>query len=375
MTDKLPKNPKDRKPAQNFVGIDPDRKGYKAGAEGGRMLEPAGTYDKAACEKFIHLDDHPGGCGIVLGRDRPHSKKSGYMGPGDTQAFAIRLTAGFGACLTGSPDKTKPWPKDKAGNNLIKGYWPDLNYGGTKDNDGNLPKLYFNPSNKLDGATIYLSQKSDIDEDFNCAGGTIGKITGGSAAVMKADSVRVISRDGGIKFIANTDKFHSGGGRIHTVQGIDFIVNNDESKLQPLVKGDDLNEFLKMIRRWLNEVLVQLHIVTLSQMDLNTAIATHRHVMPGPTLTPIPDPAKMGAPYTVTEYMLAGLAPAPEMDPVVATAPSGLLATSVGRFNATQAQATIPNLLLISQTLDGMERDYLNPIGPNYILSRNVNTT
>ena len=367
----MPRLPKTkRKPAKQFAGLDPGRSeiissspvGTNSGISGTRMLEPVGRYLEAECEKFIHPPDHPGGCGIVLGRDRVHTPSTGYMSEGDTQAFAVRIVAGFGACHPGVPG----WPKE------IKGYWPDV------PPTGGPPPEYFSPSNEYDGAILYLSQKSDVDEDFNCAAGTAGKIENRPAAVMKADAVRIISRDGGIKLIANTDRYHGGGERTTSLSSIDFIINNDDSTLQPLVKGYNLTDFLKEFKRWVNEILIQLNTVMLTQMDLNTSLATHRHMMPGAMMTSIPDPKKAAAgipgPYTVAEYVGSGLAPVPEADPVVATAPSGQLAMAVSQYNSTHMQSTSPNLLSISGVLDGLERDYLNPTGPTYILSRNVNT-
>jgi hypothetical protein len=328
------------------------------------MIEPCGKYHKAECEKVITPPDHEAGCAIVLGRDREHTLTSGYMADGDTQSFAIRLVAGFGACIPGY----EGWPKD------IKGYWPDT------PPDGGLPPLYVNPHNTYDGAILYLSQKCDVDDAFNCATGKAGNIKSRPAAVMKADAVRVISRDGGIKLIANTDRYHGGGERTTSLSTIDFIVNNDDTSLQPLAKGENLKELLKDFRKWTKEITVQINNIVLAQMELNTALATHRHAMPNSMSTTIPDPKKAAAgfpgPYSVGEYKASGFVlGAPEDNSVVGTGPSLKLSAAVGRNNSTHTQATSPNLISIQKRLDDLERDYLSNSGPTYILSKNVNTT
>jgi len=371
MTDRLPKNK--RKPAKNFTGLSPERSralsssdviGVNSGIAGTKMVEPCGLYNKAECEKVITPPDHAAGCAIVLGRDREHTLTSGYMADGDTQSFAIRLVAGFGACIPGY----EGWPKD------IKGYWPDV------PPDGGPPPLYVNPSNTYDGAILYLSQKCDVDDDFNCATGKAGNIKSRPAAVMKADAVRVISRDGGIKLIANTDRYHGGGERTTSLSTIDFIVNNDDAELQPLAKGENLRELLKDFRKWTKEITVQINNIVLAQMELNAALATHRHAMPDSMLTTIPNPLKSAAgvpvPYTVGEYKVSGFVlSAPEDNSVIGTGPSLRLSTAVGKNNSTHTQATSPNLISIQKRLDDLERDYLSNSGPTYILSNNVNTT
>ena len=343
-------------PVINMKGLDPRLaqilaeapEGHNTGVGCTKRPEPVGIYNKAECEHFIGLDDldgKMGGVGIVVGRDRPHSVNSGYGGRGDTQAFAIRLTAGYGGCNPGFFG--------------AHGYYPDIN-------PNNQETLFHNPSNRYDGATLYLSQKCDVDKDFYCADGSMGgPVSSRSAAVMKADAVRIISRDGGIKIIANSDKEHTGGKRTRALSTIDFIVNNDDVGLQPLAKGDNLNDAMKQIKNWINEILIQVSNLSKSQMDFHKAVAKHTHQLPPsaavivPTpLGPTPTPASSAPPTIPTGVMIDG----------------GLAAAATQ--HATFAGGTVEqNLLAISSVLDDIERDYLSPSGPNYILSRNVNTT
>lgn len=322
--------------------------GSNTGVGNTKRFEPTGIYNKAECEHYIGLDDldgKMGGVGIVIGRDRPHSLNSGYGGKGDTQAFAIRLTAGYGACNPGFFG--------------ADGHYPDIN-------TMNGETVFNNPSNRYDGATLYLSQKSDVDKDFYCADGSMGgPVSARSAAVMKADAVRIISRDGGIKIIANSDKEHTGGKRTRALSTIDFIVNNDDVGLQPLAKGDNLNAAMRQIKNWINEILIQVSNLSKSQMDFHKAVAKHTHQLPDSVAVVVPTPA--------------GPTPTP-VSSAPPTIPTGVLIdtnlATAATQHATFAGGTVEqNLLAISSILDDIERDYLSPSGPNYILSRNVNTT
>lgn len=105
---------------------------------------------------------------IVLGRDRPASRVSGYGGKGDTQAGSIDIVVGRMA---------------------------------SKPEDG----LYVDPNFETDAARIYISQKTDIDENFNLSPGTIGSSTALSGIGLKADSIRIIGRQG-IKLVTGVDR-------------------------------------------------------------------------------------------------------------------------------------------------------------------------
>ena len=136
------------------------------------MTEPIPIFIDANCEKVI---DH-GNSWIVLGRDRPASRASGYGGQGHTQASSIDIVVGR------NPTSTVP----------------------------------VDPSFSSDAARIYISQKSDIDEYFGIAEGR-GNAKTKSAIAIKADALRFISREG-IKLVTGTDKKNSQGIDIASAQ-------------------------------------------------------------------------------------------------------------------------------------------------------------
>lgn len=367
-------------------------RGSNAGLNQGRRLEGTGFYDRGECERVISLNDQEGkdlGATIVLGRDRPNHIGTGYGGKSDTQCYAIRLTAGHGSCNPG-----------KYG---MKGHYPDFvpDKRSTADHEFAM-KNFVNPNNYWDGALIYLSQKTDVDKDFSCHVGSMKQpVVGRSAAVVKADALRFISRDGGIKIIANTDRLHSGGFPTRSTSTIDFIINNDAdgNRLQPLVLGDNLREFLFSLKDAVDELRMQISSLQKEYIKMLGEIASHSHGMPNSmvvsgrfvegTIPPIP--------HTVGTWKVSpfnpGMGALPEDQPEIATDVSFSLALAVSNAITFVAQNTTPNLEMIRVHLDNMESHYLSngrlrknyfhpdelegglTKGSGYILSEGVNTT
>jgi len=144
-----------------------------------RITEFIPEYIKAPCEKVISGENNSY---IVLGRDRPSIRWSGYGGKGDTKCGMIDLVVG------------------RVGN-----YEPQ-----------NDDKVYTDPNFKQDAARIYLTQKGDPDDYFGIAAGKIGKPKARSAVVVKSDHTRIIGRES-IKLVTGTDAINSQGGRIRSI--------------------------------------------------------------------------------------------------------------------------------------------------------------
>jgi hypothetical protein len=177
-----------------------------AGLNGSAMIEPVPAYDVAECETVLSGQNNSW---IVLGRDRPYSKASGYGGSGGTQCGMIDLVVGRR-------------PLDS--------------------------KTITNPNFISDAARIYISQRTDIDNNMQLASGRVGQSISRSAIGMKADDIRIVARRG-IKIVTGVDRKNSRDERNRTILGIDLIAGNDdgesgvlssvlsEPKLQPLLLG------------------------------------------------------------------------------------------------------------------------------------------
>lgn len=182
---------------------------------------------------------------IVLGGDRPGSRLSGYAGKGATQSAAIDLVVGLG--------------------------------GPTPESDKHV-----DPNIQTDAARIYISQKTDIDQNFNLCQGSVGSPKSRSAIALKADGVRIVGREG-IKLITNTEDANSRGGKIRSTAGIDIIAGNridGSHSLQPMVKGDNLIECLADLADQIEDLANIVHDSLTDQMKYNQAIMTHVHVSP-----------------------------------------------------------------------------------------------
>jgi len=271
------------------------------------LREPIPAFNEAPCETTIQGENNSF---IVLGRDRNASRLSGYGGRGDTQASMIDMVVGR---MSYSPRET------------------------TEDGEA----LRVDPNFRTDAARIYISQKTDIDENFSLASGTVGTSTARSGIGIKADQVRVIAREG-IKLVTRTDMRNSQGGEAQAVYGVDIIAGNDDAELQPITKGGTLVEALDRLVHHLDKLNGIVHNMLMIQMNFNRDLTHHFHNSPF-----------FGAPTS----------------PSPGVVPSGIRAVS---SHLTQVQTS---LMSHKANLVSFKANYLQQSGSNYINSRynNVN--
>ena len=193
--------------AKNTDG--PAQARYNSGFLQSEILEPVPHYNQAPSENVIRGKSNTI---IIMGRDRPAGENSGKGAGAATHVGCIDIIAGMSGMLA-------------------------------RESDSKGQKVLTNKNPSLDSARIYISQRADIDsrEYFNLAEGKVGNLTNRSAIAVKADSVRIIGREG-IKLVTSGDQYSGAAGLFigDNIQGIDLIAGNDDSDLQPMVKGDDL---------------------------------------------------------------------------------------------------------------------------------------
>ncbi len=232
------------------------------GIAGNTFLEPVPHFIKADNEKVIEGSNNSF---IVLGRDRPSSRLSGYGGKGHTQAGSIDIVVGRMAS------------EPKAG-------------------------VYVDPNFKIDAARIHISQKTDVDKNFALADGKVGPAEAKSAIAMKADGIRIIAREG-IKLVTGTDAKNSQGGTVDTTFGIDLIAGNMFDKnndrvlqiyttaeqqkkeleiqgMQPIPKGISLAFALDQLTEHVDKLSGIASAFLKSQMEFNAVLGTHFHISP-----------------------------------------------------------------------------------------------
>ena len=200
---------------------------------------------------------------IVLGRDRPSTRLSGYGGAGHTQAGAIDIVVGRWGSLARSEIAGGP--------------------------------AWVNPSFERDAARIYISQKTDVDKNFQLSGGKIGESVGRSAIALKADGIRIIAREG-IKLITKTDATNSQGGSVNASLGINLIAGNDDSDMQPMLKGNQAASALRELVDQVNSLNGIVDSFLDAQMQMNAEVTHHFHFSPffGLSTTPSPPVAAKG---------------------------------------------------------------------------------
>lgn len=225
--------------------VDKDVSIHARGIGGDPLEEPVPKLIKTLSEKEISNGNN---ASIVLGRDRPKSRLSGYGGRGDTQAASIDIVAGRMGYLA-------------------------------KEFSNNSKRIWVDPDFEKDAARIYISQKTDIDENFGLTRGIVGNARSKSAVAIKADGVRVIAREG-IKLITKTDKRNSQGGGVESIVGIDLIAGNNDSDLQPMVKGRNLADAMKRMVHHMDKLNGIVDGLLMAQMIFNTALTTHFHFSP-----------------------------------------------------------------------------------------------
>ena len=179
------------------------------GASNTRLLEPHGNFNIVGGETIFEGENNNF---ILLGRDRPSDANSGRGAKGYSHTSTIRLIAG----LHGR-DVKEERVIDKSKNKT--------------------ERLFLNPDPIKDAATLYLSQQTDVDKNFHInQGGRYGSPPGRSAALLKADCIRLVGREG-IKIVTGVDKKNSLNHPMKKPIGIELISGNDTSDMEPIAKG------------------------------------------------------------------------------------------------------------------------------------------
>lgn len=224
----------------------------RIGIAGDPSFEEKGHFYNLDNEKVIEGDND---CRIVLGRDRPSGPASGYGGLGYTRASAIDIVAG------GTTNK-----------------WSEQNIATQQSG------VWLNPDFKDDAARIHISQKTDIDENFELPEGRLGYGNPGNSGIgIKADKVRVISRES-IKLVASAASTDSTG--LNSAgSGIELIALNEEIDveqeppvMQPIPKGYNLEKAFEEIMNLMDLITGIIAQNAILQTKLNNYFACHTHL-------------------------------------------------------------------------------------------------
>ena len=235
-------------------------------------------------------------------------------------------------------------------------------------NKGKVTDVPLNPDAFRDAARVYISQMCDVDNQFQCAPGSTGNVTERSCVVAKADAIRLICRDGGIKIISGGDTHNSKGELLRSVPTIDLIGGNwggelkdilktGKAALQPIPRGKHLMMCLEAILKNIKELADWTMAFKMTQMEFNKTVVKHRH----------PDHVAMSIGILGAgnpEVFLQGLT---GFSSRMKWAGTGLMAEDLYHNQSFTA---------LEASLAGTKDSYIsNPLRPGYINSRAVNTT
>jgi hypothetical protein len=235
---------------------------------------------------------------IVLGRDRSglgeynsKDKKKSQSGYSDNMgAGAIDIVVGRCAPFPPAGKEFGPMYTTFQGPNA-KSAFADVILNGTNPEGVSAP----HPGYAMDAARIYISQMTDIDENFKISKrirATSDQTTRlPSAGIMiKADKVRMHARND-IKIVTggNNETYTSMGARNLSVGGIHLVAGNgDAGDQHPIPRGYALEKALaQMIEMHKSLVDIVFGFVK-TQMSYNKELATHFHQSPamGASTTP-----------------------------------------------------------------------------------------
>ena len=222
---------------------------------------------------------------IVVTRDRPASIFSGYAGIGHQRCSTIDIVAG-----RHSAKSTTTIPV-------------------ASDSDLSLSEqlAMVDPSFEKDAARIYISEKTDIDFNFqisipegNLSRGEEETTRGDrlvqdsvarSAIGLKADAIRIIGNEG-VRIVTGVYEFNSRGGE-RTPGGIELVAENANDKpydIQPFVKGKNMASALSELHEEVTKMNGLLEEFMLYQFNINQIVSKLRHNV-GPKKEPTPPPA------------------------------------------------------------------------------------
>jgi len=220
------------------MALNKDRRPYMEQLLGNVTNQPIPTLVTTANQIFWG-DERIANGSITLGPDRPGCIASGHGS--EDNAFAVDIVVG----RMGARPKNVP----------------------------------VHPNFRTDAARAYISQKTNLDEDFGLHKGKVGNAKAKSGIGLKADGVRVMAREG-IKLVTGLDNFNSQTGKNQSIVGVDIIAGNFGELLEPMVKGERLSTALGKLSDHVSALAGTISQILTMQNTFNGAVASHFHFDP-----------------------------------------------------------------------------------------------
>ena len=227
-----------------FDSLDPSTIPNQTGIAGADYFETIVPFNNLTCETVYKGKNDSY---IVLGRDRYGNELQGKGPTGEAKCSMVDIVVG----------RHGGWSQEK-----------DIN------SDDNL----LDPNFTTDSARIYICQRTDIDDYFNIARDSSYNFVNRSAIALKADNIRVLARES-IKLVTKADEKNSLA--METANyGIELIALNDDSDMQPIPKGKNLEQCLKRLTHHVKDLNKIVKGFLIFQMKFNRVVQEHVHVSP-----------------------------------------------------------------------------------------------
>lgn len=233
----------------------------KLGINGTSVYRELPTFNPIESSKVLNKNNSF----INLGQDAPGGPGTGYSAFG-TPASSVDIVCGR---LTSLPSVSKN------------------------------SSLYVNDNFMYDAARIYVSETTDLEDNFSMPTGDNVRQKARSGIGAQADVIALKGKTGIKLTTGQYGERNSKGGKIRSGSGIELIAGTYTENLQPLVLGDNMEKAMKsMIKRMntLSDIIMDL-----AQVHNQTLIELQAHTHPV-AITPATGPLAVPSPQ-----LLAGL--------------------------------------------------------------------
>jgi hypothetical protein len=227
----------------------------KLGIDGKSAYRELPTFNAIESSKVLNKNNSF----INLGKDAPGGPGTGYSAFG-TPASSIDIVCGR---LTSLPSVSKN------------------------------SALYVNDNFMYDAARIYISETTDLEDNFSMPEGDNIRQKARSGIGAQADVIAFKGKSGIKLTTGQYGERNSKGGKIRSGSGIELIAGTNVENLQPMVLGDNMEKAMKTVMKRID--LISDIIMDLAQVQNNTLtqIITHTHPiavnpLTGPTAVPSP---------------------------------------------------------------------------------------
>lgn len=150
------------------------------------------------------------------------------------------------------------------------------------------PNFYVNDNFSSDAARVYISETTDLEDNFSMPKGDNIRQEARSGIGAQADVIAFKGKTGIKLTTGQYGERNSKDGKIRTGSGIELIAGTYSDNLQPLVLGDNLEKAMKKIIQRVNDLTDAVIDLAQVQNSALLLIQTHSHTLGADPATGLP---------------------------------------------------------------------------------------